>query len=864
MANVKIIQDKDGTLVFPLTHTKAVVNDAGTNVDTMLAAKQNSADLATINGSRIDHGGNVTIVAAEGQTITIDATPTQNSNNAVSSDGVATQFLDTQLLITGDVWVSDWMFKKKGYIERDGVMTTASTWLYGVVAVKAGQTLNVVTELSEGSYPFMGIAASSNVGIGDSVTIIHGVNYTAEQDVYIVLSIREGRTIRVKLISQNFISQQTENTPTLGSNKLVNSNGIKVAIDDVDNKLSQITLKEQIPANYVEGKAVKVSDSTYEVYNADGYIVSALIPYTANTRLIWYSGFITQDLTKQLIFLNNSKNYSTYWNSYANSGFVASVYNTIDGFILATFYLRDDYDCRLEDGDGNVVYRPTAEYSKYYVNPERIKNNTAKETNGADLFIGNVVNISPKISGADVVDTKVATMDSSILVPYRGIKMTFTLPEYLNVGIITASSGIGTATISAYFSNGDSYTLPSSAALYRLFFIRADNMDIDVEDVNAMIESGDIRVVYNNYNSNIITDNSCAEKYLKAIMYQLHIGRDVLGENYVPNMPVFAHISDIHGDAERLKRCLDYCQYLGVCACLISGDQVNFNATNGQNFVDYISANYTFPVLVCIGNHDNYTLTSSQQQYEQIVMRSILSYESIVPDSVIVPYPTYYYKDIEGIRVIVLNQFDNNVEGYISQAQADFFVSALLTTPNEYGVIVMAHSPEKKVVKISGSDKFYQDSAPGGESYYRFDNSEDFIRQIIDTFIARGTLSKTFIKDGQNAVTVNIDFTLIDASVKFLMQVTGHEHGDRIGFAGSTSSNQLMFNITTGASIYGLGVIQAEWADDSDLPRGGKGSVQDAFNIYAIDKETETIRIARIGSNVTNELKDRNYMVVNY
>jgi hypothetical protein len=56
-------------------------------VKAALDTKQDSAQLATINGSRIDQGGNVTIVAAEGQTITIDAAPTAGSNNAVSSGG---------------------------------------------------------------------------------------------------------------------------------------------------------------------------------------------------------------------------------------------------------------------------------------------------------------------------------------------------------------------------------------------------------------------------------------------------------------------------------------------------------------------------------------------------------------------------------------------------------------------------------------------------------------------------------------------------------------------------------------------------------------------------------------------------------
>ena len=59
------------------------------------------SDMATINGSDITHGGNVTIVAAEGQTITIDATPTAGSSNAVSSGGVYERELGIESKIDG-------------------------------------------------------------------------------------------------------------------------------------------------------------------------------------------------------------------------------------------------------------------------------------------------------------------------------------------------------------------------------------------------------------------------------------------------------------------------------------------------------------------------------------------------------------------------------------------------------------------------------------------------------------------------------------------------------------------------------------------------------------------------------------------
>lgn len=56
-----------------------------------LAGYTPTTGFATVNGSSITGGGNVSIVAAEGQTITIDATPTSGSSNAVSSGGVFTQ-----------------------------------------------------------------------------------------------------------------------------------------------------------------------------------------------------------------------------------------------------------------------------------------------------------------------------------------------------------------------------------------------------------------------------------------------------------------------------------------------------------------------------------------------------------------------------------------------------------------------------------------------------------------------------------------------------------------------------------------------------------------------------------------------------
>jgi hypothetical protein len=105
------------------TYTKA-------EVDAALALKQTSSQLATINGSRIDHGGNVTIVAAEGQTITIDATPTAGSNNAVSSGGAANALADkpntTDLLDTNDLITSTQALTSGGFYDYKANLAWAS------------------------------------------------------------------------------------------------------------------------------------------------------------------------------------------------------------------------------------------------------------------------------------------------------------------------------------------------------------------------------------------------------------------------------------------------------------------------------------------------------------------------------------------------------------------------------------------------------------------------------------------------------------------------------------------------------------------------------------------------------------------
>ncbi len=142
----------EGIKTYVDTHTPTITMDdapsasssnpvKSSGIYSALQSKQNSADIATINGSDITHGGNVSIVAAEGQTITIDAVPTAGSANAVSSGGTygAIEPLNTMIF---DGYV-DLTRVEDGCILNTGVYSPDGKHIF--VPVHKGNTITFVS-----------------------------------------------------------------------------------------------------------------------------------------------------------------------------------------------------------------------------------------------------------------------------------------------------------------------------------------------------------------------------------------------------------------------------------------------------------------------------------------------------------------------------------------------------------------------------------------------------------------------------------------------------------------------------------------------------------------------------------------------
>lgn len=97
MTAIKKLIDGNSNQYFPQTHTKAVVDDYGNSVESLINSKVSpavlsgytpTANFATVNGASITNGGNVIITAGSSSITTIDATPTSGSTNPVQSGGV--------------------------------------------------------------------------------------------------------------------------------------------------------------------------------------------------------------------------------------------------------------------------------------------------------------------------------------------------------------------------------------------------------------------------------------------------------------------------------------------------------------------------------------------------------------------------------------------------------------------------------------------------------------------------------------------------------------------------------------------------------------------------------------------------------
>ena len=504
------------------------------------------------------------------------------------------------------------------------------------------------------------------------------------------------------------------------------------------------------------------------------------------------------------------------------------------------------------------------------------------------IYLGSLKQRNASTGGVDSTDNPNRVCNGSVCtLPYPGVKFNIKTPSDVMVSIRAGAVADNLATTSGVLGNGSTYTFSNTRRFYIVYFTRPDTSNpISVSDVQNYIDNGDIEITYEDNTPSIIQCNLEAEKYIKSI-------RRVFDKNANPNisskrpingnylrLPSFIHSSDLHGDNIRLKRMMEYADYMECDCALLTGDFIAYTGSNYMDYVhDIIDESKTMG-LICAGNHDAYVLNSTiQNLYNNVMKRNIDKFECVVNS--LETYPTYFYKDLtdKQIRIISINsyegEFNHSTSCYYSQNQINWLISTLQNTPENYGVIIMYHSPENIIQKVEGYEKFYQDDVAISQQY-QSSNFDGYvpIAKIVDAFVSGTTLDDSFQEGNLNnspttydTININADFTNKNSGVEFICFVCGHEHSDRIGYVTKTVANGIVNNLLVMNICCGTANYAPEYgklAELSDLPRQYTSVIQDSFNYFVVDRENHNVRIARVGSNMNSKLKMRDYMEIPY
>lgn len=432
---------------------------------------------------------------------------------------------------------------------------------------------------------------------------------------------------------------------------------------------------------------------------------------------------------------------------------------------------------------------------------------------------------------------------------------------HLNSGYTARISAgpLGTSlTNSAKLSDGDTYEKPGNYWYFRVWLEKSPSGNISPSDAS----STGFYITYEDEAPNIIGSSAEQSKLLNSARLRfLPNGNN----NTISKYPVLLHTSDVHGDLERVRRFLQFAEHEGVDAACISGDIVYTQIVHGLAwFHDMISKTSAFPV-VCLGNHDVYdpnnTLTDAQIY--------TAFFDPIADKIGNETGKSWYYVDIssKNLRIIVLDLYEAGSSDvqytHMTETQLGWLVTTLQQTPNNYGVVLMYHSMLRYPEADSTYDKFFQSQRRNGSINNGITGAP--IYDIIDAFIGRTTLSQTYTQTGSpSSISVSANFSSVDNSVEFIAHMTGHTHMDGVSYVPDASQTQLMLNVICGQATYGYDGNSPYACDLNDIGRNKNDSTQDCFNAYVIDRENGTVKVIRIGNDVTYDLTKRDYMVIPY
>jgi len=189
---------------------------------------------------------------------------------------------------------------------------------------------------------------------------------------------------------------------------------------------------------------------------------------------------------------------------------------------------------------------------------------------------------------------------------------------------------------------------------------------------------------------------------------------------------------------------------------------------------------------------------------------------------------------------------NNNYYRYFSQAQMEWFVSTLNSTPTNYGVVICTHIPASSGKgNVIQRDKKFCEKRHNESDIYNF-MVQDVLGIIVNAFTngTSGSLSVTNT-GGMPTYTLSYDFTNKNIGAKFMCFLSGHTHVDFI-FKNTYSQYNIIpiFSDSTTRQYATKDVPTV--IDDMEVAR-------DALTAVAFDLDNDGVILTRVGTTATTE-----------
>lgn len=477
-------------------------------------------------------------------------------------------------------------------------------------------------------------------------------------------------------------------------------------------------------------------------------------------------------------------------------------------------------------------------------------------------------------------NTKRAGQLTVLTVPYKGAKVKFHLADPDLVGAFRNGELANNLDHNDYwYPNGTELDLAATSMYYRAVFAITNTADrytyddIDTSYLEAMINGGDVVIEFEG-GPDIFERALANDSAIKAAMLQLTATPE---NNVLGKLPTFMQVTDVHGDIYRMGDAMCFAEQLGIDAVLATGDIIAYEVSNRWDALENIMLGSKVPVCFCRGNHETYGNSDSSFNVFSTYYQKLASKWSYLKTTSVTD-ATYYYKDFASkkIRVIALNPYERaiirNNYGCFSQAQINWFISTLLSTPADYGVVCILHSPESNpytqvsISKITGKDNFFLEGTPSYWTTPRGINGTP-LKAIVDAFISKTSISTSFTQTNDSSqsetITVSGNFANVASGVEFICWVCGHQHIDLIGQYQGTTNKQLVLDSASTICFYGS-ASYPYLVNGYDAPRGDHGITQDAINIFSIDRTNKLVKIGRLGTNMTLNGTIRQFLSLSY